>query len=144
MARAQKRPSAVSTRIGSPVRPRQDVAGQGRADRPRGQHPTLGQDEGVAEQRRDLLDVMGHQGDRGQGRIRGEGLDPSDQRLPGAEVETRRRLVEQDELGLGHQGPGDEDPLALARRQGREGPPAEPGQAQPIQGGLGPAASSGR
>ena len=43
-----------------------------------------------------------------------------DEVLPAAEVETGGRLVEQHELGVGHEGPGDLDPLALALAQRAE------------------------
>ena len=85
----------------------------------------------------DLLDVVGDEGDRRERGVGRERRDPPDERLAGAEVEAGRRLVEQDELRLGHQGPGDEDPLALAGRERGERPALQPGQPEPLEGALG-------
>ena len=44
-----------------------------------------------------------------------------DEVLAAAEVETRRGLVEDQQLGVGHQRTGDLHPLALALAEGAEG-----------------------
>ena len=45
--------------------------------------------------------------------VGGQHAQPAHEVLPAAEVEPGRRLVEQHQLGVGHQGAGDLDPLAL-------------------------------
>jgi len=74
----------------------------------------------VRDARRDLLHVVGdqHHGRRVRiGRQRGQ---PGDQLLPAGQVEPGRRLVEQQQLRVGHQRAGDLHPLALALGQGAE------------------------
>ena len=59
--------------------------------------------------------LAGSRGQRGQ---------PDEQPLAGAQIEPGERLVEQDELGIAHQGPGQEYLLALALRDHPERPVA--------------------
>ena len=88
----------------------------------------------VRRPRGDLLDVVGdeHEGHGvGRGCQRGDaGHEP----FPGTEVETRRRLVEEQELGRPHERPGQEHLLALAFGQhpellGTRGDPGPPRRA---------------
>ena len=75
----------------------------------------------MGEAGRDLLDVVGDQhGGRRLG-VHGQHRQRGDQVLAPAEVEAGGRLVEQQQLGVGHQRPGDLDPLALALAEGAEG-----------------------
>ena len=77
-------------------------------------NPAVTHQQGVPEAWRDLLEVMGDQ-DRGRGvGVEGQARQRRDEVLAAAQVQTRGRLVEEEELGVGHQGPGDLDPLALA------------------------------
>ena len=62
-----------------------------------------------------LLHVVGRQEDRLA--LLPEPLDEVPQRPPGGRVETGRRLVEEDDLGVVDQGEGDRQALALAARQ---------------------------
>ena len=48
--------------------------------------------------------------------------EPHEQALAGAQVEAGEGLVEQEELGIAHQRPGQQDLLALALRDHPEGP----------------------
>jgi hypothetical protein len=65
----------------------------------------------------DLLDVVGDQGDRRGVRVGGQVGQAADEVLAGAQVEAGRGLVEQQQLGVGHEGAGDLDALALALGQ---------------------------
>ena len=87
------------------------------ADQALRHHPALAQQQRVAEPRRDLLHVMGHQHQRRGVRVLGQPGQPPHQLLPAAQIEPGRRLVEQQQFGVGHQRPGDLDPLALTLRQ---------------------------
>ena len=90
-------------------------------ERPGRDHPALAQQQRVGEARRDLLDVVGDQhGGRRVGVV-GEHRQRGDQVLAAAEVEPGRGLVEQQQLGVGHQRAGDLHPLALALAEGAEG-----------------------
>ncbi len=71
----------------------------------------------MAESARNLLDVVGDENDRRGVRICGQVLEPRHQFFATAEVESGRRLVEQQQLRVGHQGTCDQHPLALAFRQ---------------------------
>ena len=61
----------------------------------------------------------------------GEHRQRGDQVLAAAEVEAGGRLVEQQQLGVGHQRPGDLHPLALALGQGAEGAVGQRGRRRP-------------
>ena len=69
---------------------------------------------------RDLLDVVGDQHHGRRVRVGGQRGQPADQLLPAGQVEPGRRLVEQQQLRVGHQRPGDLHPLALALGQRAE------------------------
>ena len=86
-------------------------------DRTGGLHPTVGQHQHVGEAVRDLLDVVGDEHDRRGAGVDGQRRQRGDELLASAEVEPGRRLVEQQQLGRGHQGAGQQHALALARRQ---------------------------
>ena len=90
----------------------------------------LAQQQPVAEARRDLLDVVRHQ-DRGRRvRVHGQHGQRRDEVLAAAEVEAGGRLVEEEQLGVGHQRPGDLHPLALALAEGPERPVGQLGDAE--------------
>ena len=67
-----------------------------------------------------LLDVVGHQDQRRGGEVGGELAEAAHEVLAPAEVEAGGRLVEQHQLGVGHQRPGDLHALALALGQRAE------------------------
>ncbi len=90
-------------------------------DRPGVDHAPLTQQERVGEARRDLLDVVGDQDGRRRVGVEGEHGQGRDEVLTTAEVQPGGRLVEQQELGVGHQGTRDLDALALALAEGAEG-----------------------
>ena len=75
---------------------------------------SLAQQQHVGEPRRDLLDVVG---DQHQGRrlhVPGEHAEPATRSSRPPRSRPGGGLVEQHQLGVGHQRPGDLDPLALA------------------------------
>ena len=74
----------------------------------------------VGEAGRDLLDVVGDQHRGRRVRVGGQPASRRDQVLPAAQVHAGRRLVEQQQLRVGHQRAGDLHPLALALAQGAE------------------------
>jgi hypothetical protein len=79
--------------------------------------------------RRDLLDVVGDQHLGRRVVVPGQPGQPADQVLASAEVEPRTRLVEQQQLGVGHQRPRDLGALALALAQRAERPVRHGGHA---------------
>src|SRR5687768_9988367 len=93
---------------------RRGAAGPVSARRARRDDGAGREQQAVREARRDLLDVVRHHDDRGRERARGVVLERLEQRLARAEVEAAGRLVEEHELGVGHDGPGDLHALALA------------------------------
>ena len=70
---------------------------------------------------RDLLHVVRDQHRRRRGRVHRQGRQGRDEVLAAAEVEPGGGLVEQQQLGVGHQRPRDLHPLALAFAEGAEG-----------------------
>ena len=54
----------------------------------------------------------------GRLRVIGEFGQPPNQILPPTKIETSRRLVQQQQLRVGHESPGDLDPLAFALGEG--------------------------
>ena len=116
-SQARKRPSVRSTAIGRPNASLRTGPVRTAADRPGGDRPPAAEDEGMAEPGRDLLDVVGDEDDRPW---RGAGREPPevpDERLARAEVEAGAGLVEDQQVGVRHQRPGDLDPAALAGRE---------------------------
>ena len=91
------------------------------SSRTRGDHLTLPEHEQVVEPRRDLLHVVRHHHDRRRGGVSGELAEGGHHRLPAAEVQAGRGLVEQQEAGLGEEGAGQQHPLALARGERADG-----------------------
>ncbi len=72
------------------------------------------------KRRRDLLQVVGDEHDRGTGLVACPLGEIGDELLAAADVEAGRRLVEEDDTGLVHQHAGEQHTLAFARRQRRE------------------------
>ena len=70
----------------------------------------------LPEAGRDLLDMVSDEDQAARRRPRRKATEVADERLPGAEVEARSGLVEDQQVRV-HQGPGDLDPPFLARRQ---------------------------
>ena len=83
------------------------------------------QQQRVGVARRDLLDVVGDQHLRRRVVVPREVRQAGDEVLAAAEVEAGARLVEQQQLRVGHQRAGDLGPLALALAEGAEGPVGE-------------------
>ena len=98
-------------------------------ERSGGHDPPLAEQQDVGEGGRDLLHVMGDQDQGGRPDIRGQRAQPGHQVLPAAKIKARGRLVEQHQLWVGHQSPGNLHPLALALAQRPERPLAEVGHA---------------
>ena len=71
---------------------------------------------------RDLLDVVGDEDQRRRLHVGGELAEAAHEVLAASEVEAGGRLVEQHELRVGHERPGDLDPLALTLAKGAEAP----------------------
>src|ERR1700722_8578164 len=95
-----------------------EAAGQGPRgehliDRPGRQHRPAAQHHGVGEAVRDLFHVVGDQHHHRRLGVAGELGEAAQQVLTAAQVQARGRLVEQQQLGVGHHGPGDLNPLAL-------------------------------
>ena len=82
---------------------------------------------------RQLLDVVGDQHRRGRVRVGGEPGEPAQQVLAAAEVHAGGRLVEQQQLRVGHQRPRDLHPLALALAQRAERALGEVADAEPVE-----------
>src|SRR4051794_14306949 len=123
-----------------PEGPREVVGGQGDLERARRDDAPLAHEQDVGEGRGDLLDVVGDQHECRRVGVGREGAEAGDEVLATAEVEARRRLVEQHQLGVGHQGSGDLHPLALTLAQGPEGPvgqvPGPEGGQQLVRPGM--------
>src|SRR4051794_15764936 len=79
----------------------------------------IGQDQRMGETGRDLLDVMRNEDDRRRAGSCREIGQVRDEALAGAEVKAGGRLIEQEELRVGHQGPGDRRPSPLSCGQRR-------------------------
>jgi hypothetical protein len=94
----------------------------------------------VAVARRDLLDVVGDQHRCRGVRVGGERREARDEVLAPAQVETRGRLVEEDQLRVGHERAGDQGALALALGQGAvlaAGQRADPQRGEQVVGAVG-------
>jgi hypothetical protein len=78
--------------------------------------PPVAHDDDLVGQRQGLLLVVRHEQGTGAGRPQ-DGRHVLAQRLPQAGVEAGERLVEQHDLGIGGQGPGQRHALALATGQ---------------------------
>ena len=130
---AAHRPPCWATRSGTPKQRDRFRSVNTLCDRPGGQHRAPAQQHRVREARRDLLDVVGDQHHHRRARITDQPGDPAQQVLPAAQVQPGRGLVEQQQLRVRHQGPGDLDPLALAFGQGREPAPDQVRAAERVQ-----------
>ena len=100
--------------------PGQVPRGEHLVDRPGRQHRPATQQHGVGEAVRDLFHVVRDQHHHRRLGVVGELGQAAQKVLAAAQVQARGRLVEQQQLGVGHQGPGDLDPLALPLGQGGE------------------------
>ena len=72
---------------------------------------------GVGQRRRDVLDVVGDDDERGSGGVGGEVVEGLDELFASGQIEARRRLVEQHDGRLVHQRAGEQHAAALSRRQ---------------------------
>ena len=106
-------------------------AGEHRFDRTRGHHGAGPKQGGVSHPGRDLLEVVGHEHEGRHRRVGGQGGQPSEQALPGPEVETGGGLVHEEQLGFAHEGTSQEHLLALPLRQQAEGRSANDGSPKP-------------
>ena len=127
-------PAVPVERQRHPERHAEQVRGQHVVDQPRRDDEAVAQQQAVRDAGRDLLDVVGDQHHGRRVRVGGQRGQPADQLLPPGQVEPGRRLVEQQQLRVGHQRPGDLHPLALAlatacRTGGRPGPARRAGRA---------------
>jgi hypothetical protein len=109
---------------------------------PRGEHPVDGagrehrpaaQQHRVGEAVRHFLHVVGDEHHHRRLGVAGQRGEPAQQILAAAQVEPGGGLVEQQELGVGHQRPRDLHPLALALGQGGELAPDQVRAAERIQ-----------
>ena len=75
----------------------------------------------MGEPVRDLFHVMCHQNDRRGVGVGGEDLESRNQFFAAAQVESRGRFIEKEQLGIDHQGTRDQNPFALALGQRAEG-----------------------
>ena len=115
--RAHARPSRCSTTSGSPNARLMVSLVRTASQRPGGHDPARREHERVGEPGRDLLEVVRDEDDRRGSWCRREPGEVREQRLARAEVEAGRGLVEEQEVRVRHQGPGDRDPPALAGGQ---------------------------
>ena len=102
-------------------------------DRARGQHRAPAQQHRVGEVLGHFLDVVGHHHHRGRQRVTGQHGHPLQQVLPAAEVQPGGGLVQQKQLGVGHQRPRDLHALALPLGQGGEPAPDQVRAAERVQ-----------
>src|SRR5919106_3535350 len=113
----------------------QGVVGDDLLDRSGRHDPAVAQQQGVGETGRDLLDVVGDEDRRGRGRIGGNRAQGAHECFTPTEVQPGRRFVQQQELGVSHQGAGDLHPLALAFGQRAERALDEVRDAEPAEQG---------
>ena len=103
-----------------------------RRQRARRDDPSGAQQQGVGEARRDLLDVVATPGSWPVSTSSmASDREGRDEVLAAAEVEPGRRLVEEQQLRVGHQRARDLHPLALALAERAEGPVEEVPDARP-------------
>ena len=87
---------------------------------------------------RDLFEVVGDDHHWWRAGVGEQRREVAEHLLAGADVESGGGLVEEQELGLAHQGAGQERALGLASRQGGEGVVGELGDTEPFQQRAGP------
>ena len=102
-------------------------------DRSRGVHAAAPQQQRVGEPARNLLQVVGHQHGGGRPGIGGHGAQQRHELLAAAQIESRRRLVEQPQRRVVHQRAGQQDALALAGRQRAEAGPGQRGASEALE-----------
>ena len=116
-SRAHARPPCRSTTSGNPYACERTGPVSTAVARP-GRHDPAGREhQGVVEARRDLLEVVRDEDDRGRSPLGGQCGQVGEQGLAGREVQAGRRLIEQEQVGVGHQRPRDRDAPSLARGQ---------------------------
>ena len=128
--RAAQRPPCRSTVTSTPKASDTAASVSTSSTGPATSRRPVAQQCGVGDPGRDLLEMVGHQDQRRHGRVGGERGQAGQEPLAGPEVESGGRLVHQDQLGIAHQRPGQQDLLALALRQQAERPLAEGGAAE--------------
>lgn len=101
--------------------PGEGCGGEGFLHGPCGGDATGVEQEGMAEDRRDFLDVVGYEDEGGMGAV-AEAGDEIEKAFARHGVETGAGFIEDEEIGLGHETAGDQDTLAFAL--GEEGPRA--------------------
>ena len=101
------------------------LPGEDVGHRPRSDQRRPAQQGEMGHPGRDLLQVVGDQHQRRDGQVGGQVGQMGQQPLPGPEVEPGHGFVHQQQFGVGHQGPGQQDLLALALGQQAEGPLGE-------------------
>jgi hypothetical protein len=107
--------------------------GEDLRDRPGGEHRAPAQQHRVGEAVGHLFDMVGDQHHHRRLGIAGQLGEAPQQVLPPAQVEPGGRLVEQQQLGVGHQRPGDLHPLALTLGEGREPAPDQVRAAEGVE-----------
>ena len=133
-AHALNRPSPRRSRRSSrPKASLRRVGGEHLAERACGDDRSGAHQHGVGERRRDVLDVVGDDDERGSVGVGGEVVEGVDELLPAGEVEARRRLVEQHDGRFVHQRAGEQHTASLARRQRDQRVVGEPGDAHPVE-----------
>ena len=105
------------------------------ADRARLGDPALLQDDHPVRQRERVERVVGDQ-DRGAVEVGQVVAQVAPHGRPGAGVERRQRLVQQQEPGIGGQRPGQRRPLRLSAGHGRRPGPGVVGQPDPVDPDL--------
>ena len=98
-----------------------------------GDDASAGEQERVVEARRDLLEMMDDEDDRRRSAAGRQPGDGRDQVLATGDVEARVWLVEDEQVGVGHQGAGDERPLPFTAREAAVGALDQGAAAQPLE-----------
>src|SRR5690606_9867839 len=102
--------------------PRQVLGGEDLLQRAGRLDVPLAQEQPVGEALGDLLDVVGDEDDDGRAAVGGELPEGGHELLAAPEVQARGRLVEEEQLGVGHEGSRDLDAAALPLAEGADVP----------------------